>query len=76
MTDAVVIPVACTSTGFLRWRLFFGNGMVYEGDACKPSTFLQQTIQQLEPEILAHPAQIHPELVRSLLREQDNDLHQ
>ena len=76
MTDAVVIPVACTSTGFLRWRLFFGNGMVYDGDVCEPSTFLQQTIQQLEPEILAHPAQINPELIRSLLKEQDNDLHQ
>ena len=76
MTNAVVLPFTCTSTGFLRWRLTFGNAMVYDGDACEPSTFLQQTVQQLEPEVSAHAAQIQPELIRALIRKNDADLHQ
>lgn len=76
MTNAVVLPFTCTSTGFLRWRLAFGNAMVYDGDACEPSTFLQQIMQQLEPEVSAHAAQIQPELIRALIRKDDADLHQ
>ncbi len=76
MSNAVVVPVACTSTGLLRWRLWFGNGMEYDGNEVEATTFLQQTMQQLETEVVAHPEQIHPELIRAFIREDGTDLDQ
>ena len=74
MTDAVVVPFACTSTGFLRWRLWFGDGMEYDANEVDATAFLQQTMQQLEAEVVAHPEQIHPELMQAFISEDDKDL--
>ncbi len=41
--------------------------MVYDGDACETSPFLQQTMQQLDSEVFAHAAQIQPELIQALI---------
>lgn len=73
MTDAVVVPFACTSTGFLRWRLWYGDGIEYDGDEIEATTLLQQTLQQLETEVVSHPEQIRPELIRALISEDNMD---
>ncbi|MDB4557796.1 hypothetical protein N9053_01470 [bacterium] len=70
MTNAVVVPVACTSTGFLRWRLWFGEGMDCDGDAniLDSQEFLQRILRQLESEIENNPEQMQPELIGSMIK--------
>lgn len=60
-TDAVVVPFACTSTGFLKWRLWFGEGMhCGDGAGVDSNKNMQRAFQQLDPVIQEHPEQIPP----------------
>ena len=70
MTNAVVVPVACTSTGLLKWRLWFGEGMNCDGDAnvLDSQEFLQRILLQLESEIEKNPEQMQPELIGSMIK--------
>ena len=70
MTNSVVVPVACTSTGLLRWRLWFGEGMNCDRDAnvLDLQEFLQRILLQLESEIEKNPEQMQPELIGSMIK--------
>lgn len=73
MTNAVVIPVACTSTGLLRWRLWFGEGMDCDGDTkvVDSQKLMQRILRQLESEIEKNPEQMQPELIGSMIKTQN-----
>ena len=74
ITNAVVVPVACTSIGLLSWRLWFGEGMEVIDDAgrLKHDDFCQQILGQLSSEMRQSPNQLHPTLIGSMMENKNN----
>ncbi|MCH2178867.1 MAG: hypothetical protein MK106_08690 [Mariniblastus sp.] len=74
ITEAVVVPFACTGTGFLKWRLWFGKPMdatVREGMQNK-SDLCQRVLDELAAEIGKYPEQFQPQLIGAMLESEVN----
>ena len=69
ISDALIVPVLFSSTGLLRWRLWFGEAIDPSGhaDSSHQHAICLSILKQIEPAIIRRPELIQPELIGSMM---------